>query len=433
MTEKILASLKRLSIDEYIINTEEMRSAQLFFIKKTLDTKRIENTASFAVTVFKVFEKNEKTYKGSSMVHIYNGMTDEEIDKSLSTAYLAASFVCNPSYELQEKTKNETVIMNSDMNGRTLEECADIMTEALFAEDKRTDVFINSAELFIYEKRVRTVISNGVDVGYVKRYVSGEFVAQCKEPQDVETYKDFSYDSLDAEALKNRVKTTLEYTVSRAKAKTAPKAGNYRVILGEAYVKDIFSYYVQRASAPYIFAKYSSFMIDEDIQAKTADGGNSEVKGDKISLKLIAKEPFSNEGTPQKDMVMMENGILKSYHGGVRFSRYIGTEPTGYYGSLRVQPGSISLEEMKKEPYLYIVNFSDFQMDDFSGHFGGEIRLAFLYDGENVTEVTGGSINGSILESQFNMIMSKETQKDSDFEGPVAICFENIPVAGTVL
>ena len=124
MIDRIKASLAKLSIDEYIINRTEIRSSQLFFIKKKLDMKRIENTESIAVTVFRIFEKNDKTYKGSSMAHIYNGMTDEEIEKALSTAYLSASYVCNPSYNLQEKTDNKIVTMESDLNDKTLEECS---------------------------------------------------------------------------------------------------------------------------------------------------------------------------------------------------------------------------------------------------------------------------------------------------------------------
>ena len=92
--------------------------------------------------------------------------------------------------------------------------------------------------------------------------------------------------------------------------------------------------------------------------------------------------------------------------------------------------GSVSLEEMERSPYLEVVNFSDFQMDSFTGHFGGEIRLAFLYDGEKRIPVTGGSINGNILEAQKNLVFSKEMQVEKDFEGPVAVCMEQINVAG---
>ena len=181
---------------------------------------------------------------------------------------------------------------------------------------------------------------------------------------------------------------------------------------------------------PYIYAKYSSFKLDENVQEKTADGGSCPVKGDSLSITLIPSVPYSSEGTFMTKRQLLDNGVLKIYHGNVRFSRYIGVEPTGDYRSIKVEPGSTSIEDMKKEPYLQIVNFSDFQMDDFTGHFGGEIRLAFLYDGDTVTPVTGGSINGSIIEAQSSMLLSKETQVEDGYEGPLAVCFDNIPVAG---
>ena len=161
-----------------------------------------------------------------------------------------------------------------------------------------------------------------------------------------------------------------------------------------------------------------------------ADGEAAEIKGDKVSMRLLPAEPISGEGIWYKEREFMKEGELKTYHGGLRFSRYLGIEPVGDYYRYKVEPGSMSVEDMKKKPYLWVVNFSDFQMDDFTGHFGGEIRLAFLFDGEKVTPVTGGSINGSILESQTNMYLSKETQREADFEGPYAMMFEDVPVAG---
>ncbi len=430
MKDRILAALSRLHIDEYIITEEQTRSAELFFIKKTLDTRRIKNYTEYAVTVYRSFDKDGQAMKGSSMVHVYESMTDAELDKTLSGAYLAASFVCNPAFELQEKTENSFIEMESDLQGRSLEESAGIMADALFAEDNGGDAFLNSAELFVNEVTTKIGTSSGIDAGYRKYYVTGEFVAQCKEPQDVETYQGFRYDSLETEALKAKVRRTLDYTLARAQAKRAPAAGNYRVIICDAYVKELFTYYTARSMAPYIFAKYSSFKIGENVQAKTADGGNCTITGDPLSVSLIASVPYSEEGTRQIDRQLLDKGVLKTYHGNVRFSRYIGAEPTGNYRSIKVAPGSVSIEDMKKEPYLQIVNFSDFQMDDFTGHFGGEIRLAFLYDGNTVTPVTGGSINGSLIEAQSSLLLSKETQVEDGYEGPLAVCFDNVPVAG---
>ena len=430
MKEKILASLKRLNIEEYTLNITSYKSAQMFFIKKSLDTKRAENTITYNVNVYRKFEKDGKEMKGNSSVFIYNGMTDDEIDTALNRAYLAASFVCNPTYELMECTENKFTTMESDLFNYTLEECCEKTAEALFAEDNRSDVFINSAEVFVYEYNAEIITSTGIDSGYTKRKISGEFVAQCKAPQDVETYKDFEYNSLDTEALKSKVSKTLEYTLDRAKATEAPKAGKYRVIISDSYVNDIFEYYKGRAQVGYIYAGYSTFEVGQNVQALNAEGEYAEIKGDKVSMTLVPTAPISDEGVWQKELKLLDNGELKTFHGGLRFSRYLGVEPTGFFGSTTVAPGSMSIEDMKKEPYLWVVNFSDFQLDDFTGHFGGEIRLAFLYDGEKVTPVTGGSINGSIIDSQTNMHFSKEIQRSANFTGPYAMCFEDVPVAG---
>lgn len=430
MKEKILASLKRLNIEEYIINVTSYKNAQMFFVKKSLDCKRAENTKTYNVRVYRSFEKNGKEMKGSSSVFVYDGMTDEEIDASLGRTYLAASFVCNPTFELMECTENKFITMESGLFDHTLEECCEKASEALFAEDNRSDAFINSAEIFAYETNVEIISSTGIDSGYTKRKISGEFVAQCKEPQDVETYKDFQYYDLDCESLKSLVRKTLEYTLERAKATQAPKAGKYRVIISDHYVGSVFSYYMGRAQAPYIYAGYSTFEVGQNVQAVNAEGESADVRGDKVSMTLVPTEPMSDEGIWQQERELLDEGVLKTYHGGLRFSRYLGIEPTGYFGCIKVAPGSMSVEDMKKEPYLWVVNFSDFTLDDFTGHFGGEIRLAFLYDGEKVTPVTGGSINGSIIDSQTNMHFSKEIQKSANFVGPYAMCFEDIPVAG---
>ncbi len=430
MKEKILASLKRLNIEEYVLKITQYKSAQMFFIKKSLDTKRAENTIAYNVNVFRSFEKNGKKMKGNSSVHIYNGMNDNEIYASLKRAYLAASFVANPTYELMDCTKNDFIKTDSDLFNYSLEECAGKVSEALFSEDNRSDVFINSAEIFACENKEEIISSSGIDSGFIQRYVKGEFVTQCKEPQDVETYKDFDYTTLDVEALKLKVSKTLDYTLDRARAAEAPKAGKYRVIISDSYVGTIFDYYTSRASVGYIFAKYSDYKIGQNVQATDSDGNESEIKGDKISMQLIPTEPISDEGVWQKALDFLDNGVLKTYHGGVRFSRYLGVEPTGYLNKIKVGAGSLTIEDMKKKPYLWVVNFSDFQMDVFTGHFGGEIRLAFLFDGEKVTPVTGGSINGSILDCQNNMFMSKEMQRETYYEGPYAMCFEDVPVAG---
>ena len=130
------------------------------------------------------------------------------------------------------------------------------------------------------------------------------------------------------------------------------------------------------------------------------------------------------------DRPLIEEGVLKTLHGGARFAHYLGIEPTGNYQAIEVPVGGTSMDALTAEPCLHVAAFSDFQMDVFSGHFGGEIRLAFLHENGTVTPVTGGSVNGSILDAQGRMTFSAERYRSANYDGPLAVRIEGVNVAG---
>ena len=460
MIERIKNSLKKIEIADYTIHEMKQESVECFFIRRNLDVKRRTNLLEYTVTVFCPFEKMEeelsveeklsmekehfmegehsmeeepsmevaagkKKMLGSSSVQLYPEMDEEEITTAIQSAYHAASFVENPWYELVSGTAEEFVPSSGTLAGHSPEENMKKMSEALFAAEENCgeSVFLNSTEIF--SKRIvrRIVNSRGVDVSYETCEVFGEYVVQCVEPQDVETYHDFSYRDLDTEALRKDVEEALEMTQARARAFSAPAAGTYRVILSGEQMRTFFQYYVSRSGSGMIYQKYSSYRIGTQVQGEN-------VRGDSLTITLKAVEPYSHEGIPMKDRPLVDNGVLTTIHGDSRFAYYLGIEPTGNYRCISVPVGSTPLSQMKTEAYLHIISFSDFQMDSFSGHFGGEIRLAFLYNRDTVTPVTGGSVNGSIMEVQGNMVFSKERYKNGNYEGPFAVSLEGVQVAG---
>ncbi|MDE6167471.1 MAG: hypothetical protein K2G28_03330 [Acetatifactor sp.] len=423
MIGQIKTALEQSGIEEYRITESVQESLECFFIRKRLDQKRRTDLTDYSVTVFRPFEKDGQKMLGSSTVNIHPGMEEKEMTDALQDAYGAAALVCNPYYELTKGKKEEMVPAEGRFAGRSLEESTRQMLEALYAADNRKGVFINSAEIFARRVVCHIVNSQGVDVSYETYLVSGEYVVQCTEPQDVETYHRFAYRDAQTEQLRRQVEEALSMTQARAKAVKAPKAGEYSIILSGEQVREVLSYYLGRSQTGMVYQKYSNYEVGAPVQGQ-------EIQGDAITIELKAKEPYSGEGIPMKDRILMEKGTLKTLHGGSRFAYYLGIEPTGDYRCISVPEGSRTLEEMKSEPYLHIVSFSDFQMDDFSGYFGGEIRLAFWYDGETVTPVTGGSVNGSILEVQGRMTFSRERYQDENYDGPYAVRIEGVKVAG---
>lgn len=425
MVTLILKILEESQVKTWLIEENCRESAELFFIKKKLDMRRIADVNTIRVTVYRDFEKDGVKCRGNAAFMVEPSMTEQEISEKCKRAYAAAAFVPNPYYEIADPVKEECTIMDSDLAEISLEEAAGKVAAAIYEADCDEKSYVNSAEVFVEREKVHILNSRGVDVSYIKYNTNGEFVGQCKEPLDVETHRSFSYDSLNTEALTGEVRETLQLTRDRALASEAPKAGTYDVILSGTYAATIFEYYADRASGSYIYQGYSDYKTGAFVQGK-----KEELEGQMLNLTYIPTQPFSKEGTPMKELPCIEDGVFKNIHGGVRFAHYLNVPATGAYEKLACEPGQMPFEEMKRKKGLYVVNFSDFQMDALSGYYGGEIRLAYLNDGEKITPVTGGSISGTIYDAQKNFVFSRETQDISTFRGPKALLLKNVTVAG---
>lgn len=423
MIETIINAIKDNHADAYSIRKAEEQAAELYFVKKELDMRRLTDTVTYEVTVYRDMEKDGVRMRGMSTANILPQMDAGMVKKKIDDAYFAAQFALNKYFELPKGKKEEHVVIDSALNKMTLEDIADAFVKALYDADVRNDSFINSSEFFAKRENITIYNSEGIEESYTDNFVKGEFVVQCREPQDVEMYQDFEYKELDTEALNRQAAEALETVCARANAIKAPNSGNYDVILSGKNLRTMLDFYLDRSNVAYIYAKYSDYKPGMQVQ------GDS-VTGEKLNITLKATKPYSYEGIHMKDESLVENGELRMIYGNHRFSSYLGVKSTGNYEAVVLNNGTESMEDMKKTPYLYVVNFSDFQMDSFTGHFGGEIRLAYLYDGDKVTPVTGGSVNGSIIEMQNNLVFSTEKYKNSTYEGPFAVKMKNVPVAG---
>lgn len=423
--ERIKRLLKEAGISDYIVNGYTERTAELFFVKQQLDTRRIKDVEKFKVTVYRTGERDGKKLRAFTDVTVLSAMTDAEILDAFRGAYFAAQFAMNPYYELPDPVVAPIIEAKGALAKLPPERSAGEMAKALFAADHEDGAFINSAEIFVIHKRVRVISSRGADVSWTEASVKGEYVVQAKEPEDVELYRDFGgYTELAADALTAHVKEALTFVKDRARAQRILKSGNYDVILSDENVMMTLWFYAERAAANMLYPGYSTWKVGDAVQG--------EAIGERIDLTLKARQPYSDEGIPMKDLRLFENGVLRAVHGSNRFCRYLGVEPTGDYRKFTCNnPGTMTFDEMKDRPCLWAVTFSGFDLDTFSGHFGGEIRLAYLIENGKATPVTGGSINGNIFEAQKDLAFSKERYAELSYEGPYAVLLKNIPVAGT--
>lgn len=421
MITRIQNALKKCGISLWRINEAAVETSEMFFVRKALDTRRIKDVCKYTVTVFRDVEDGSRGY---TAVKLVSSMDDGQIERELEGAYYAAQFAANPPYELADPVQAPLAEKTGELAEAPLAQSAGKMVKALFAPDVHEDAFINSAELFVSRVRVRILSSEGTDVSYTDAKVDGEFVVQCREPEDVEIHNTYAYTSLDAQALSAKVEEALAFVRDRAKAQRVLKSGKYDLVLSGNAVREVLSYYQSRSAAHTVYAKYSTWKPGDDVQGEDA-------AGERLNLDLCATVPYSEEGIPMEDMALLREGKLEAYFGNNRFCRYLGVKPTGMYEKIRCANGTVPFEEMKKEPCLWAVTFSDFQMNAMSGYFGGEIRLAYLIDGEKVIPVTGGSVSGSILEAQKDLTFSTDRYVTAEYDGPYALLLHGVSVAGS--
>lgn len=423
MINKIKNSLDACGISHWRIREIREETAELFFVRRQLDTRRIKDTNKYEVTVFCDTEKDGKPMRGATSVLLTSSMNGEMLTEKIKGAYFAARFAANPHYDLPDPVAAEPICKTGTLAEQPLMDSAYAMAEALYAPDTRDDAFVNSAEVFVSRISLRILSSEGTDVSYTDANVNGEFVVQCKSPEDVEMHHTFSYDGLNTDALTQKVAESLTFVCDRASASRVLKSGNYDLVLSGNAVPTVLSYYVSRSSASMLYARYSSWNVGDSVQGAC-------VTGDKLDLALCATVPYDAEGIPMQDLPLLADSKLLSVHGANRFCRYLGVKPTGSFSKVNCANGTVPFDELKASLCLWVVAFSDFQMDDFSGHFGGEIRLAYLIEDGKVTPVTGGSVNGSLLEAQGNMIFSAERYQTARYDGPYAVRLSNISIAG---
>lgn len=426
MIEKIKSILEKNNIKTYRINCVKSKSFELFFIKKEMDLVRSTDVVEYSVTVYRDFSFNGVQMRGHATALLFQDMTDDEITKGINNVYYAASFVKNKYYDIPKPCFNNSFV-TKDYN---LKEEAFKMADALFSADgKEGKGFINSAEIFANKKIIKVVNSNGIDVEFVKFNFNGEFVTQAvANGQNVEIHTEFSYNAPEYTQLKSKAEEALKTVYDRSEAVNSAPAGNYDIVLTGANVATVLEYYTKRTQGSMIYAGYSSYKEGCFLQ-----GDDNDIKGELLNINLKATQPYSAEGIAMTDRNLAQDGILKTIHSGARFSHYLGIEPTGDYGAFECGCGSESFENMKKNT-LYISVFSDFQMDPFTGYFGGEIRLAYMFEEKDgklkINKYTGGSVNGTIFEAQKAMVFSKERYKDDKYEGPYAMKIKGVSVAG---
>lgn len=430
--KKLINTLEtRDDVDGWLINHAVTESHEFFFVKDKMDMNRTKQVTKTRLTVYKDFEEDGKAYKGSAATTLPPALSEAELKTALDDLVLGASFVKNASYKLAEKQKNDAMPVPCNAAGQDPMVLAPKIIKALYSQDIHEDGRINSVELFLEKSQRRLLNSNGVDQAYTTYYGEIELIVDWMPTggEAVEIFNVLRFSDVDEAKITNFSKDALETARLRASAKPMRGIKDVPVLLTRGSVPEFFRYFTEKASAEMVYQQYSDAKTGEKLQGKT-------ITGDAVTLHLRPVIPGSAvsrsidaDGVYLKDHTLFKDGVLQQYHGTTRFSQYLGVPATGHIENIEIEGGALSASALKKQPHLELIAFSDFQMNEITGDFGGEIRLAKYFDGQSTAYFTGGSISGSFKASAPSMRFSSETHLQGSAICPVVLQLTGVSIA----
>lgn len=412
MTEKITRLICELGIEKYILREDIYKASELYFIKKTLDAKRKVSTRTCTLTLYRDFEADGAKFTGHAELTLGGGMSDEEIKKKILSGYDAALYVKNPYYPLPQACRQSASCDDIDTDSAAL-----ACKQAIFSADVREDSFINSCEIFAKYKKTRITTSEGGDVSFCTSLVDGEIVAGSKFPEDSELVELFEHSTKELDELKSKSAQLLSDAAERARAKKLCDVGQYDIILCSAYVREMLGYTLWRSKAENIYSGYS-------------DASRGQVqRGNIPDMTLVPTEAFSSEGVRMRELELCRDGEIKNITGNARHCYYLDTPVTGSYTKIKAVAEGVAQNKLTEGKVLYIKSFSDFQFDPLDGYFGGEVRLAYLYDNGTRIPVTGFSVSGSYNDTCESFEYSEESCSEYTYLGPAAMKIKNVSIS----
>lgn len=424
MLKTIIEILKNSNADAYEVSEINKEGWEFYFIKHSLDQNRAKTIKNYEVKVYKNIDDNK--FLGFASGSISPSDNKEEIENKINNLIYQASLVKNNPYELN-KPKDAEVINRKDIN---VEEEAKKFINCFNNLNETETEYLNSYEIFVEKINKHFITSEGIDINDTYLSSTLDIVVNARKGEhEIELYRLYNQGGCDEENIKEEINDLLKFGKDRLNAIDTPILQDVPVIFSTDAAINIYRYFLFNLSCGYIFRKISQFEIGKDIEENATE--------DKITLKALRYLDNSNknfaydeEGAPIKDLVLMENNIPKAYHGSKMFADLVGIKDSFIVSNYEVLGGKKTKEELRKDKYLEIVEFSDFLVHPMSGDIFGEIRLAYYHDGEKIIPVSGGSVSGQMQKVLKDMQFSKEQKQYNNVKIPALTKLNNLIITG---
>ncbi len=403
--------LHALHIPAYRIMQTDTASYEMFFVKGKVETVRCVDTRDLEVSVY--VDHDGKT--GSSTVQIYPTRSVEEITADIRRALRRARLIFDQPYTLPEGGKE---VYEDTPTDRSPAEVAADVADAVLTAQAPQGAEVCALEIFVTDTACRVINSRGVDKTQKKRTVMFEYIPACSgEEGSVELYQSDMRTAWDTAALREDVSRYMEDVAARLQAKLPQEPIHCPVILPVGEIAGLMQTLAFDMSYRAVYNHANLYEIGDDIQKDAA--------GERLTLTACAQATdsprsahFDVDGCALTDRVLLRDGVCVGRFGSHRFAEYLGEEATGELPCLHLAPGTMRAEQLLSEEHLACVAMSGLQVDLFNDYIGGEVRLAYWFDGERRIPLTGISISGKLSDVLRTVRLCSECACKDGYVGP---------------
>ena len=410
---------KNNEISDYEIIQTKTSSSQLFYVLDKLETNRVTKNVDTNVIIY----HDHDEYRGSSSF-IVNASDDENsISLKIDSAIAIAKKINNPKFVLADKTDDKLVTFDSISDANYNDACVKI-ADAIFSAKHDENGWINSVEIFVTNIEKHFVNSNGVDHTFNKSYLEVEIIpTYSNNNEEIELYLDFKMLELDYDLITKKVEDVLKQAKLRSNAVNIEDYMKHcPVVIQDEMLAMIMENFATDISYQSVFNKANHYQIND----KICDYDLNITVGP-YAKNAVYSYPFDNHGLVIKEVDIIKNGIVCANYGDFIYGQYLKKDKINGNASI------IKVDTTNRckitYPYLEICNFSSPQLEEATGYFGGEIRLAIYHDKDgNMIPVTNFSISGNIYHD-----IKEARFADSDvtldyYKGPKYIIFDHMSV-----
>lgn len=408
------------SVSDYKINIHQKESYELFFVKGKLETLRCTDTCDKEVTVY----SDHDGFRGDAQFFVYPSTTKEDARALIQEAVDKALLIRNQAFDLPAAEMGSFDVP-SNFSGYDAAELAAIISRTVFEANTIKNASLNSVEVFINKHTERIINSRGLDKTQVRYDAMVEAIPTYNgATQSVELYEQYTFSSLDADALGREIAEKMEQVKARYEAKAPVEPLSCPVVLNIQEVSGLMREIAWDLNYSSVYSHSNLFKKGEPVQ--------KEILGDPIGITMAGQVTgsarsrcFDEDGISLGSIRLVDSGKVMNYFGSNRYGQYLGEKPTGSLPCLCADAGTAV---MPGGDWLEVISMSGLQVDFYNDYIGGEVRLAYHHTPEGIVPVTGISISGSIADVLQQIRFSPEIAVSGSYRGPAKAVINNMKI-----